>query len=195
MMIRVKICAGRIGRAAVCAVVLLAMAATAAATTLVRMSVAKISQTAQAIVRARCLESSARWDSGEIWTFTSFSVGEVWNGAAPARITVRLLGGRVANLTSTVSGIPRFSPGEDVVLFLERMPTSDFSIVSWQQGTFRIHRDLANGQESVEQDTASFATFDPATRRFETVGIRRMPLDAFRAQVDAALLDEIGRKR
>ena len=195
MMIRGKSFTRCVSRAAVCAVVLLAMAATAAATTLVRMSVAKMSLTAQAIVRARCLDSSARWDSGEIWTFTSFSVEEVWSGAVPARITVRLLGGRVANLTSTVSGIPRFRRGEDVVLFLERMPTSDFSIVSWQQGTFRIRRDPASGQESVEQDTASFATFDSATRRFEAVGIRRMTLGAFRAQVDAALLDETGRKR
>ena len=91
----------------------------ASGTTLMRMSLAQISQAAQAIVRARCIGNSTRWDAGEIWTFTSFDIEETWSGSAPAQISVRLLGGRVGNLTSTVSGVPRFSPGEEVVLFLE----------------------------------------------------------------------------
>ncbi len=91
----------------------------ASGTTLMRMSLAQITQAAQVIVRARCIGNSTRWDAGEIWTFTSFDVEETWSGSAPAQISVRLLGGSVGNLTSTVSGVPRFSPGEEVVLFLE----------------------------------------------------------------------------
>jgi hypothetical protein len=47
----------------------------------------------------------------------------------------------------------------------------------------------------VTQDTASFATFDPATRRFEARGIRNTPLEAFRARVEAALRAEAGGKQ
>ena len=177
-----------------CGVLLLPGVATNA-TTLVRMSLEKMSQTAQVIVRGRCLENSTSWDAGEIWTFTSFEVQEVWRGHASARIVVRLLGGRFGNLTSSVSGIPRFRPGEEVVLFLEPAGRSDFSVVSWQQGSFRIRRDASSGQERVTQDTASFSTFDPVTRQFETSGIRTLSIDTFRAQIDAALRAEAGRKQ
>ncbi len=164
-----------------------AVGGAAKATTLARMSVAQMSRAAQLIVRARCVENSTGWDAGEIWTFTSFEVREVWQGSAPARISVRLLGGRVGNLTSSVAGIPRFRPGEEVVIFLERTPRGDFSVVSWEQGTFRVRREAATGSESVTQDSATFATFDPATRQFEAAGIRNLPLETFRARVNAAM--------
>jgi hypothetical protein len=158
-------------------------------TTLMRMSLAQISRAAQAIVRARCIGSTTRWDAGEIWTFTSFETEERWRGSPPAQISVRLLGGRVGNLTSAVSGVPRFSRGEDVVLFLEATPRGDYSIVSWEQGTFRIRHNARTGEELAVQDTADFPVFDPATRRFETIGIRNLPIATLRSRVDAAVQD------
>lgn len=181
--------------AILCATWLMATTPIAHATTLMHMSIAKMSQTAPVIVRARCLGNATSWDTGDIWTFTSFSVEETWKGTAPQEIIVRLLGGSVGSITSNVSGIPHFRPGEEVILFLEPTPRGDFSVVSWQQGTFRIHRDSVAGRETVTQDTASFATFDPATHQFQTAGARNLPLDALRAQVDAALLNaSAGRK-
>jgi hypothetical protein len=153
------------------------------ATTLKRMSVADLSRAAHTVVRAWCVANTTQWDSGEIWTFTTFDVDEVWKGSSSAQITVRLLGGRAGNLTSTVSGAPRFSPGEEVVLFLEHTPGQDFSIVSWMQGTFRIGRDRATAQEFVTQDTAAFPVFDSASQRFESTGIRKMAVGALRSLV------------
>ncbi len=159
----------------------------ARATTLQRMSVADLSRTAHTVVRARCITNSTRWDAGEIWTFTTFDVQETWKGSAPAQITVRLLGGSAGKLTSTVSGVPRFSPGEELILFLERTPARDFSIVSWMQGTFRIAHDRTTGEEFVTQDTAAFPVFDPASHNFETTAIRKMPISTFHSQVLASL--------
>jgi len=161
------------------------------------MSVAKMTQAAQLVVRAQCVANSTGWDGGEIWTFTSFAVEDAWKGApsgAAQQLTVRLLGGSVGNLSSTVSGVPRFRPGEEVILFLQSTARGDYSIVSWVQGTFRIRRDIGTGGESATQDTAALATFDPATRRFEAGGIVRMPVDFLHAQVDAALSSASGRK-
>jgi len=157
----------------------------ARATTLKRMSVPDLSRAAHVIVRARCVTSSTRWDAGEIWTFTTFDVEETWKGSAPAQITVRLLGGSAGNFTSTVSGVPRFAPGEELILFLERTPAQDFSIVSWMQGTFRIAHNRTTGEEIVTQDTAAFPVFDPASHNFETTAIRKMPVSAFRTLVIA----------
>jgi len=163
------------------------------ATTLARMSLAKMTQAASVVIRARCVGNSAGWDAGEIWTLSAFDVENVWKGASPERITVRLLGGRAGNLTSSVSGVPRFRPGEEVVLFLEPTARGDYSVVSWEQGTFRIARNAA-GAESVTQDTAAFATFDPATQRYEATGIRGVPIETLRARVADALSNSARRK-
>ena len=165
----------------------LALCASLQATTLLRMSIAELARHAPLIVRARCLSSSVGWDAGEIWTFTNFATEEVWRGSASANITVRLLGGKTGNLTSTVSGIPRFQPGEEVVLFLETTRRGDYSVVSWEQGTFRIRRARASAEEIATQDTSSSTTFNPRTRRFETNGNGRFPVASLRSQIDAAL--------
>jgi hypothetical protein len=170
----------------------LALCAPLRATTLLWMSVAQMAQRAPLIVRARCLANSAGWDAGEIWTLTSFDVVEVWRGAASGRITVRLLGGTAGNLTSSVSGVPRFRPGEEVVLFLEPTPRGDYSVLSWEQGTLRIRRDHVTNEEIVTRDASSFATFNPLTRRFEPNGAPDMATASLRKQIDATLRGQTG---
>jgi hypothetical protein len=170
---------------AFCSFLLLCNAA--APTTLAHMSVAKLTQASRLIVRARCVDNIAAWDAAEIWTFSTFEPSEIWKGSSPQRVSVRLLGGRVGNLTSNVSGVPRFKAGEEVVLFLAPTTRGDFSVVSWVQGTFRIHQDPRSATETVTQDSASFDTFDPSTKKFTASGIRDLPLDELRAQVAAAL--------
>ena len=167
---------------------------TAQGTTFARLTISEMSQKASAIVRARCVANRVVEVSGEIWTLTTFDVKKTWRGAVPDRITVRLLGGTSGNLTSHVAGIPRFRPGEEVILFLSPTRHSvasanpgDFSVVSWQQGTFRIRRDRGTGEELASQDTGRYSTFDPASRRFVTNGAVRMPVALFHAQVMSAI--------
>lgn len=169
------------------AAVTLSMLVTARATTLMRMSLAQLAQASQEIVRAKCVENNTAWDAGEIWTLTTFEVEETWRGSVSRKITVRLLGGRTAQFTSRVSGVPRFHPGEEVVLFLERTTRGDYSVVSWQQGTFRIQHVADSGEAAVTQDTAAFETLDPATHRFSATRIRRMRITDFHTEVEAAV--------
>jgi hypothetical protein len=165
------------------------------ATTLMRMSIMKLSRSARAIVRARCVANETRWDAGEIFTFTNFDVEENWKGSSPVRLTVRLIGGHAGALTSTVSGVPRFTPGEEVVLFLEPTAAGDYSVVSWMQGTFRIERDLSTGNETITQDTEAFPVFDPASHRFEAIGIRKMRAESFRELVAYSVSTSGGRQQ
>lgn len=166
---------------------LLGTAFVAKGTTFARLSISQMSQAASAIVRAQCVANTVVEVSGEIWTLTTFDVQETWRGAVSARITVRLLGGTSGNVTSHVAGIPRFRPGEDVILFLSRTNYNDFSVVSWQQGTFRIQRDRGTGEELASQDTGGYVIFDPVSRRFLANGAVRMPVELFHAQVRSAL--------
>ena len=165
----------------------------ARATTLKRMSVAEMTRAAELVVRVRCIASVAGWDAGEIWTLATFEVEEGWKGTPPTQIAVRLLGGTVGNLTSSVDGVPHFHTGEEVVLFLEPTRRGDYSIVSWMQGTFRIGRERATGRECATQDTTAFATFDPVTRRFVVNGIRNQRIEDLRAEVDRALNEKAAR--
>lgn len=178
-------------RTCAAAVLLLTCYLPVRATTIEKMSLARLTHVAPIIVHARCASNATAWEAGEIWTFTTFDVLDSWKFPSqtqiPPQIIVRLLGGTVGPLTSNVSGVPRFRPGEEVVLFLEPTSRGDLSIVSWQQGTFRIYRDPRSAVETVTQDTAAFAVFDPRTRRFEANGVRNLPLSSFRQQVDAAI--------
>jgi hypothetical protein len=159
----------------------------AQATTLARLTLDDLVAASAVVARVHCLGSESRWEGGEIWTFTNFEVLETIKGAAPRLIAVRLPGGQVDHWISTVEGVPRFRPGERAIVFLERTRAGDFTIVSWVQGTFRIHRDARTGRESVTQDSSAFAVFDPATREFRPSGIRKLPLEVFRQRLAEAV--------
>jgi hypothetical protein len=156
------------------------------ATTLVRMDLNALAHSAEIIVRARCIHSEARWESQSIWTFDDFAVLEVFKGASPQTLRVRLPGGRVDHLEVKVEGVPKFASGEEAVLFVERTSAGDYGMTSWAQGTFRIHRE-SKGDARLTQDTSHFAVFDPQTRRFATTGIRNLPMNDFREQLARAL--------
>ena len=165
------------------------------ATTLARMSLDELATAADVVARVRCLGNESKWERGEIWTLTGFEVMETLKGTVPRLITVRLLGGRVDHLISTVDGAPRFGPGEEVFLFLERTRDGEFSVTGWVQGTFRIHRDAGTGQESVTQDSGAASVFDPSTRRFRATAIRKLPVEAFKHRLAEALERQQSRRR
>jgi hypothetical protein len=164
-----------------------ALVCPAKATSLVRMSLPELAHAARAIVRARCLGSEARWEGGEIWTFTRFEPLETFAGAVPRPFVVRLIGGRVGDIASRVEGVPRFLPGEEAILFLEPTRAGDLSLTAWGEGSFRVHRDPRTARAWVTEDTAAAAVFDPATRRFAPAGVRRMPLARFEQRLRTIL--------
>jgi hypothetical protein len=167
----------------------------AGATTLARMGLDQLAGAADAVARVRCVRAESRWENGSIWTVTSFDVVETMKGSTPARILVRLPGGHVGHLTAIVDGTPIFRAGDDAVIFLERSGAGGFSISGWVQGTFRIDRDPQTGNETVTQDSSSFAVFDSATRTFRAEGVHRMPIAQFRQTLATAIGRTQGRTR
>ncbi len=153
------------------------------ATTLVRMDLDELTRKAAVVARARCLATASRWESGHLWTLTTFEVEEIWKSQAPRTIVVRLVGGDDGRRAVLVDGVPRFHAGEEVVLFLEPWREGEMTVTSWAQGTFRIQRDPGSKKESVTQDTSGLSVFDPATREFRYGGVRRMALEEFRDRV------------
>jgi hypothetical protein len=167
----------------------------ARATTLQRMSLEELAAAAPAIARVRCITSESRWENGRIWTFTTAEVLEPMKGALPARIILRMIGGQAGSLHSKVEGAPRFAGGEEVILFLAPTRRGDWTVVSWAQGTFRVHHRASSAEERVTQDTAGVALFHPATRRFEEGGVRNLSLREFRERLARVLAHEGGTRR
>jgi hypothetical protein len=157
------------------------------ATTFIRVPPEKLAEVSTLVVRARCVGSAVQTRDGEIWTITSFEVRETWKGGAPAVIRTRLLGGRTAQLTSHVAGVPRFRAGEEVVMFLAPIRGGEYSIVSWAQGTFRIHRDPVTSGLVVTQDTASYQDPNSLSMAFEGRAVRNLPLEEFHRRIEMAL--------
>jgi hypothetical protein len=157
------------------------------ATTLARLSLDQLAAGSDAVARLRFVRAESRWENGSIWTVTTFDVMETLKGQLPGQIEVRLPGGRVGHLTSTVAGTPKFNPGNEAVVFLQRSPAGGFTVAGWVEGSFRISRDPRTGIETVTQDSSAFAVFDTAGRAFHTEGIRRMPIEEFSARIAASV--------
>src|SRR5262249_50947247 len=100
---------------------------------------------------------------------------------------IEMPGGTLGHLHSHVDAVPSFRPGEEAYLFLWMSPAGQYRLLGWGQGTFRITRDDFSGMQSVTQDSASTPVFNPASRKFEREGIRRLPLTVFQAKLRHAL--------
>jgi hypothetical protein len=157
------------------------------ATTLARLSLDQLAAGSDAVARVRFVRAESRWENGSIWTVTTFNVVENLKGQLPGQLEVQLPGGRVGHLISTVEGTPKFNPGSEAVVFLQRSHAGGFTVAGWVEGSFRISRDPRTGSETVTQDSSAFAVFDSATRTFHAEGIRRMPIEEFRARIAASV--------
>ncbi|HET7105391.1 MAG TPA: hypothetical protein VFI38_01175 [Candidatus Acidoferrum sp.] len=166
------------------------IAVVAQATTMVRLRFQDLVHYSNSIARVRCLQAESQMENGEIWTATTFRVLSRNKSYLPEKIVVRQPGGKFQHLHSHVDGTPEFRPGEEVYLFLTAHPTGQFRIVGWSQGTFRIHRDLRSGGETVTQDSAEIPVFDPASNSFTKSGDKNLPLDAFEHRLKRELARE-----
>ena len=80
-------------------------------------------------------------EPGAIYTEVTCRAGEVLKGSArvpsSGLLTISLVGGTLGGKTLKIPGMPVFSPGEEVVLFLEATATN-YAICGLQQGLFRV---------------------------------------------------------
>jgi hypothetical protein len=166
------------------------IAIAANATTLARLNLEDLAQQSTAVARLRCLDTKSVWAKREIWTETRFAVVQSEKGTLPAVVTVRMLGGTLANLHSHVDEVPAFRPSEEVYLFLWNRRGGPYQVLGWSQGTFRIARSSRSGMELVTQDSAATPIFDTRERVFRRGGVRNLPVALFRENLHKILAGE-----
>lgn len=165
----------------------LAVASVAQATTMLEQDVAALTRSSTVVVRARVLTSKARWtsDHARIVTDTELEVLETWKGAPAARVVVMQPGGIVGELGQKVHGAARFTPGEEVVVFLE--PRGDrFTVAGMSQGAFHVERSSDGKTAFARQLLDEALLLDPVTRQ-PIAGPREiLTVEALKARVLAA---------
>jgi hypothetical protein len=172
----------------VAALIALAFAPVAFATTMLEQDVTALAKSAAVVVRARVLASEARWtaDRARIVTDTELEVLEAWKGAPAARIVVMQPGGIVGELGQKVDGVARFEPGEEVVVFLE--PRGDrFSVAGMTQGAFHLARSSDGKTVFARQALDEALLLDPVTRQPVAGPSTVLTVEQLKARVAQAL--------
>jgi hypothetical protein len=106
---------------------------------------------ARAIVLGRVVALQPQWtERGRgIETLIYLEVEQSLKGDAGSSVVVRVPGGQIGPYLSVMPGAPRFSEGEEVVLFLAGAPPALPHILALGQGVFRIVSDPVTGARTV----------------------------------------------
>lgn len=111
-------------------------------------------QQADLIFTGQVLSQRSEWREARgrtsIVTRVTVGVNELHKGKAGPVVTLQFLGGTVGHVTLDVAEMPRFNPGERVVLFVEGNGSSVSSLVGFYHGKFTV-RKTASGAEVIEQ--------------------------------------------
>lgn len=102
----------------------------------------ELTRRSEKIVVGTVVNQFSAWDEygREIYTYITLKVEEQVKSIRPdSIITIRQLGGKVGNVESQVLGLPGFSIGERVLVFLG--PFSDrrfYGLIDWNAGKYSI---------------------------------------------------------
>ena len=110
------------------------------ATLVPRMSVEQMIDDSELIVHGTVLRSWSGWDRARqfIWTHYELQVSDTMKGLPSVKLVVSEPGGIVGETGMQIAGAPRYEVGEEVVLFLNRMPIGYLRSCGWGQGKFGV---------------------------------------------------------
>lgn len=135
----------------------------ASSATVERLDHAALTGRAGRILWGDCVATRAEWNAERTRIFTTvrFARREVLKGEDEAVVEVKLPGGELDGRALVIHGMPRFEPGQEVVLFLtERHPRSGVSLpVGLGQGVFEVDR--RGGRAVARRDTRGLELVTP----------------------------------
>lgn len=163
----------------------------ALATTMVAVDVPTLSQKAQSIVIGRVTQVASRWtsDKSRVVTDIEVVVTETLKGAAADKVLLVQTGGTVDDVRQVVHGMPSFTAGEEVFLFLEPRGASRFATVGMAQGKFQIRRSSAADAWVEPAPELAGSLLDTATGQRLDTQTHPITLEELKRQVRQALVD------
>ncbi|MFL5345894.1 MAG: hypothetical protein ACJ8AT_13970 [Hyalangium sp.] len=162
----------------------------AAATTMLRMDLTSLAQAADTVVHGTVRRMESRWsgDHRRIVTDVELEVTETLKGQASSTVLIIQPGGRVGDIGQIVHGLASFSPGEEVVVFLERHGSNAFQVTGMAQGKYQVRRsEDSRSVLAVPENTSDALLLDPTTRQPTSSQQQTLTLDALKAAIRTAL--------
>jgi len=153
----------RRGALALLTLALLALVTPAYATVMVEIPIEELIASSDAIVHAHVLRTGAQLETFEghleAHTIAELRIDEWLRGTGGERALIDEIGGTVEGNGSWIDGTPRYRDGEEVVVFLRRLPSGAYRTVGMEQGRFDVvHTVTASGARTVvERDTSTLA--------------------------------------
>ena len=132
------------------------------ATTIPRVDFEELTDASETIAAGRVTDSWAAWDPEHkyIWTHYRLSVTEIVKGTRVSTLEFAEPGGAIGDASMIVGGAIRYTAGENVVIFLSRMPNGYLRTAGWSQGKYdldsggRLHGAALTGAEFVDTTAA-----------------------------------------
>jgi hypothetical protein len=133
----------RIAAPLAAAALLAGLAASAAATIVLRVTPRELADTAHLVVEGRVAAVDVRWDDGRtcINHYVTFTVDRTHKGPAAASVVIKVPGGRVGEEEVRVEGTATFAVGEEAVVFLWKDARGEWIVLGEAQGKFLLTRD------------------------------------------------------
>ncbi len=139
--------------------IVMLLGAMAVATTVVPMSIERLTEASTDVVLAQAEDSWTEWNAAHtlLHTITRFHVARPIKGHTTTTVLVRQLGGRADGIEQKVAGIRNWRAGEEAVLFLRpsKEQSGAYAVTGLMQGNFRVLREgkqmfVSNGVAGVE---------------------------------------------
>lgn len=107
---------------------------------------------ADLIFTGQVISQRSEWKTTDgqksIVTRVWFAVETVHKGRAGVVVTLQFLGGAIGAVSLDVSDMPKFTPGERVVLFVEKNSVNASPLIGFYHGKFSLRKE-ASGREAV----------------------------------------------
>ena len=179
-------------------IVCLLSAPTLSATVLLPAEFREVVAGSQVIAHARVVDVRSEWVDGrrQIETAVTAEVLSYMKGDTGRTLTFKVPGGQIGRYRSITVGAPQFRRGDEAVLFLNTAgEPAGLQVFGLNQGVFRVRQDPISGRRVVITPPL-VGTSDTPQRVVRGAAARRpLELDAFGAQVRAAMASQRGGAR
>jgi len=144
----------------------LSSAGPADSTTLLRLSLDTLSRDAVMVVQGHVSwDYAARPDpDAPPYTYTGIEVTRCVAGSCPETVVLRHRGGNAGGTNLFIPGMPRFAPGQEVLLFLRddyEEQAGYFSVLGMVQGFFLVIEEPASGRKIAVQQLGAVTLASP----------------------------------
>ncbi len=145
------------------ALLMLALAASASASTVLKLDLQSLVANSDQIVDGEVVSVQSKVEQGKVYTYTEIKVVDGLKGVATDKtVTIKHIGGRTDELSTWVPGVPHFQDGERVVVFLEKPKVDAQPVVTgMSQGKFQIALGPDNATKYVVPHLGDLALIEP----------------------------------